>query len=104
MVPALPAFLVLLPLGLLAPGGDAFAACPERPACHGCGCKGGAGYRGPDGKCVGFRNLDRVCGVPPETRCVFENAPGTGANHDCALGLDKKKPSQGHAPDDAAPP
>lgn len=63
----------------------ASAACPERPPCKGCGCKGGPGYRGPNGKCVGFRDLDRVCGVPPETRCVFENAPGTGANRECAL-------------------
>jgi len=66
----------------------ALADCPERPACTGCGCQGGPGYRGPDGKCVGFKNLKRVCGSPPTTHCVFENAPGTGANHDCALGLD----------------
>lgn len=65
-----------------------YAACPERPACQGCGCKGGPGYRGPDGKCVGFRNLTKVCGDPPDQRCTFENAPGTGRNHDCALGLD----------------
>jgi hypothetical protein len=60
------------------------AACPERPACHGCGCKGGPGYRGSDGHCVGFRELDKVCGNPP-ARCVFENAQGTGANRECAL-------------------
>jgi hypothetical protein len=61
-----------------------YAACPERPACHGCGCKGGPGYRAPDGHCVGFRELDQVCGNPPN-RCVFENAPGTGENRECAL-------------------
>lgn len=66
----------------------AIAECPERPACHGCGCKGGPGYRGPDGKCVGFKTLTRTCGDPPTTHCTFENAPGTGLNHDCALGLD----------------
>jgi hypothetical protein len=65
-----------------------YAACPDRATCHGCGCKGGPGYRGPDGKCVGFKNLTKVCGDPPESRCTFENAPGAGANHDCALGLD----------------
>jgi hypothetical protein len=59
-------------------------ACPERPPCHGRGCKGGPGYRAPDGHCVGFRELDKVCGNPP-TRCVFENAPGTGENRECAL-------------------
>jgi hypothetical protein len=63
----------------------AYAACPDRPACSGCGCKGGPGYRGPDGKCVGFKALRKVCGNPPETRCTFENAPGTGMNRECAL-------------------
>jgi hypothetical protein len=67
------------------------ANCPDRPACSGCGCKGGPGYRGPDGKCVSFRNLARVCGHPATTRCVFENAPGTGANRECALAPEKKK-------------
>jgi hypothetical protein len=43
-------------------------------ACKGCGCKGGPGYRGPDGRCVGYAALDRVCGVPPETRCKREGA------------------------------
>jgi hypothetical protein len=43
-------------------------------ACKGCGCKGGPGYRGPHG-CVGFAALDRVCGVPPETRCAKEGFP-----------------------------
>jgi hypothetical protein len=60
------------------------AACPERPPCQRCGCKGGPGYRAPDGHCVGFRELDKVCGNPPD-RCVFENAPGTGENRECAL-------------------
>ena len=39
-----------------------------------CGSRGGPGYRGPDGRCVGWRDLNRVCGVPPETRCTAENA------------------------------
>jgi hypothetical protein len=46
-----------------------FAACGER---------GGPGYRGPDGHCVGWANLKRVCGDPPTTRCTPEmvaNAP-----------------------------
>ncbi len=63
----------------------AHAACPDRPACRGCGCKGGPGYRAPDGRCASFANLAAVCGTPPTTRCTFENAPGTGANRDCAL-------------------
>ena len=61
------------------------SACPERPACKGCGCKGGTGYRAPDGRCVGFRELEAACGPAPHAGCVFENAPGTGLNRDCAL-------------------
>lgn len=37
-----------------------------------CGEKGGPGYRGPNGKCVGWAQLGRVCGTPPETRCQPE--------------------------------
>jgi hypothetical protein len=40
--------------------------------CSGCGCKGGPGYRGPNGQCVGWRDLDRICGKPPTLRCKPE--------------------------------
>lgn len=54
--------------------------------CTGCGCKGGPGYRSnATGKCVGFKQLTKECGDPPTQNCVFENAPGTGANRECAL-------------------
>jgi hypothetical protein len=33
------------------------------------------GYRGPNGRCVGFANLKSVCGDPPETRCAREGVP-----------------------------
>jgi len=57
------------------------------PPCRGCGCKGGPGWRHiATGRCVGFRDIDQKCGRPPSSAlCVFENAPGTGANRDCAL-------------------
>lgn len=42
--------------------------------CKGCGCKGGPGYRGPDGKCVGFANIVQVCGPPPHDNCRRECA------------------------------
>lgn len=77
--------------GLLSTPSPAWANCPDRPACTGCGCKGGPGYRGPNGKCVGFAELDRVCGVPATLRCSFENAPGTGLNQSCALGLNQEE-------------
>ncbi|GJE77284.1 hypothetical protein [Methylorubrum suomiense] len=44
--------------------------------CNYCGCKGGPGYRAPDGKCVGKRNITKVCGSPPSTRCKFEGKSG----------------------------
>jgi hypothetical protein len=43
--------------------------------CQGCGCKGGPGYRAPDGSCVGYANLIRECGPPPHARCRRECAP-----------------------------
>jgi len=41
-------------------------------ACSGCGCRGGPGYRGPDGRCVGWKQLNSTCGNPPTSRCTFE--------------------------------
>lgn len=49
-----------------------------------CGDKGGPGYRGPIGKCVGWAELGRTCGNPPTTRCQPEKvATGSteAANH-----------------------
>jgi hypothetical protein len=62
--------------------------CYVLPKCRGCGCRGGPGYRFFDaqsskGRCVGYRELDKLCGVPPETRCVYEGMPNTGLNRDC---------------------
>jgi hypothetical protein len=76
-----------------------WAACPDRPPCEKCGCKGGSGYRAPDGHCVGFRELTKICGAYPHTLCTFENAPGTGANKNCALA--PKKHAQKSAPEAA---
>ena len=63
-------------------------------ACSGCGCRGGPGYRGRDGKCVGWGNIGRVCGSPPTTNCTAE---GTNAGADDAAehgvkALNSKKP------------
>lgn len=69
--------------------------CPERHKCTGCGCKGGPGYRDlGSGKCVGFKELEKRCGSPPDAaRCRFENAPGTGENYWCALDLNPAAPN-----------
>jgi hypothetical protein len=40
---------------------------------------------------VGFKNLAKICGPYPHERCVFENAPGTGQNRQCALASSGKK-------------
>jgi hypothetical protein len=37
-----------------------------------CGDRGGPGCRGPDGKCVSWEALGRICGSPPSTRCTCE--------------------------------
>ena len=48
------------------------------PALAACGDRSGPGYRGPNGKCVGWAELGRICGSPPTTRCNAENvADGT---------------------------
>jgi len=44
----------------------------ELIASRGCGSRGGPGFRGPNGKCVGWANLAKVCGTPPTTRCTNE--------------------------------
>jgi len=96
-------FLRLLAAGLAvalaAPDADARCVLDSAP-CHGCGCKGGPGWRHiASGRCVGFRDLAAKCGDPPSVKlCIFENAPGTGANRDCALAPAVPPP------DDVAPP
>jgi hypothetical protein len=54
-----------------------------------------AGYRGPDGKCVGWENIGRVCGSPPTTRCTAEiTNPGEGDAADYGIkALQSKKPN-----------
>jgi hypothetical protein len=37
-----------------------------------CGTRGGPGYRGPDGHCVSWANIDKVCGTD-RSRCQAEN-------------------------------
>lgn len=51
-------------------------------ACEGCGCRGGPGYRGADGRCVGWKDLAKKCGSPPTSRCSAEgpNVANDGAD------------------------
>ena len=51
--------------------GEALAQC----ICHGCGCKGGPGWRNSStGQCVSHKQLKQVCGDPPTTSCTYEGA------------------------------
>lgn len=45
----------------------------ESQGASGCGSRGGPGYRGPNGRCVGWDQLGRVCGSPPTLRCSSES-------------------------------
>jgi hypothetical protein len=80
------------------------------PTAADCGSRGGPGYRGPDGKCVGWANIGRVCGNPPSAKCTpeiaHENAP-KAAEHGAAI--DALRPTRGAtalmgAPAATAPP
>jgi hypothetical protein len=80
--------LIASAVALSIAAGPALAQCVLDPEpCRGCGCKGGPGYREiASGRCVGFRDMPKKCGNPPSLAlCSFENAPGTGANRECAL-------------------
>ena len=59
-------------------------------ACSGCGCRGGPGYRGPDGNCVSWKTIGRVCGSPPTLSCSAEG-PNAGAEEAAALGALSKQ-------------
>jgi len=61
--------------------GSAFAQ-----SCSGCGCKGGPGYRAPNGRCVGWVDIGRVCGSPPTLRCTPE-LPNAGADNAALHGV-----------------
>ena len=68
------AILALAWLALLAPPPLSPAFAQESCRCKGCGCKGGPGWRGPEGTCVSQARLAEICGSPPGTPCVKEAA------------------------------
>ena len=68
--------LVLISLGfLMFPAPSTVAAAEEACRCKGCGCKGGSGWRGPDGFCISQAKLAEVCGTPAGAPCKQEAAP-----------------------------
>jgi len=40
--------------------------------CSGCSCRGGPGFRSPNGRCVGWKDFVRICGPAPHTLCKDE--------------------------------
>ncbi len=71
----------------------------DAQACSGCGCRGGPGFRGPNGRCVGWSDIGRTCGDPPSTRCIPEG-PNAGAEEAAKLGvkaIEAGKPKPGDA-------
>jgi hypothetical protein len=69
------AAFVLISFGFLVSTGPGTAYAQETCRCKGCGCKGGPGWRGPDGFCVSQSKLATVCGSPPGAPCKQEGAP-----------------------------
>jgi hypothetical protein len=54
------------------------------------GACGGPGYRGPDGRCVGWAALARVCGSPPSQKCTAER-PQAKANEAAEHGSEMRR-------------
>lgn len=67
-----------------------------------CGDRGGPGYRGPSGRCVGWADIGRTCGSPPTTRCTAENiseGADSAADHgQKAVEIGKAARGKGDAP------
>jgi hypothetical protein len=64
-----------------------------------CGERGGPGYRGPDGHCVGWANIGKICGSPPTTHCTperaHENAPAASEH---GKAIEELRPAGGAVP------
>lgn len=58
-----------------------------------CGCVGGPGYWGPNGRYVGWADIGRTCGSPPALRCTAEG-PNAGAEDAAELGAKALKPKR----------
>ena len=67
------------------------AAADDACRCQGCGCKGGAGWRGPDGSCVPRASLAQTCGSPAGAPCKQEDAQRICFGKQSALSQPKAK-------------
>jgi hypothetical protein len=66
--------IVLISLGFTSLSAPSAGFAQEVCRCQGCGCKGGPGWRGPDGTCVSTAKLAEICGTPAGTPCTQEAA------------------------------
>ena len=66
---------ILIPFVFLTAPGASLAVAQETCRCKGCGCKGGSGWRSPNGFCVSEAKLAEICGSPAGTPCTQEAAP-----------------------------
>jgi len=90
-------FLVLAAIAALA-----WISATPANACSGCGCRGGPGYRGPNGRCVSWANIGRVCGSPPSERCSPEG-PNAGAEEAARQGARLRGLEPASRPQDTPP-
>jgi len=67
--------VILISLGFLIIPAPSTAVAADACRCKGCGCKGGSGWRGPDGFCVSKSKLADICGTPAGSPCKEEAAP-----------------------------
>jgi len=83
-------FVLGLFLSILASGAYADDAC----RCKGCGCKGGPGWRGPDGTCASKSALATTCGSPAGAPCKQESATRVCFGRQSALAAPKPAQTQ----------
>ena len=69
------AIFALITVSLVSPPAVSTVLAQESCRCKECGCKGGSGWRGPDGYCVSQAKLGEICGSPPGAVCKQEAAP-----------------------------
>ena len=62
--------------------------------CHGCGCKDGPGWRGPDRLCVSKASLAKVCGTPAGAPCKQESPTRVYFSRQSALAVPKQAQPQ----------
>lgn len=72
---------IMLRLIVVAAVAGSAAPLTTAEAASGCGSRGGPGYRGPNGRCVGWDQIGRVCGSPPTTRCTSESTAVGAPEH-----------------------